>query len=71
MLVSNPYSSTTATAITSVINNNSTEAEQNCYHQCHVCGIISNCDETRQNCKLPFYDNKIRCSLCANRSSLF
>jgi hypothetical protein len=50
MLVSNPYSSTTATAITSVINNNSTEAEQTCYHQCHVCGIISNCDETRQNC---------------------
>jgi hypothetical protein len=71
MLVSIPYSTTTATAITNIINNNSTEAEQTCYHQCHICGIISNCDETRQNCKLPFYDNKIRCTLCANRSPLF
>jgi len=57
--------STTTAAITSIINNSNIEAELTCYHQCNVCGIIFNCDETQRNCKLPFYNNKVRCSLCA------
>ena len=48
-----------------------TEAQVICYHQCNTCGIIFGCDETRQKCGLPFYNNKIKCSLCASRSPLF
>ena len=59
-------SNTTTTAIT-------TEAQLICYHQCNICGIIFDCDESQkqQKCKLPFYNNKIKCSLCAIRSPLF
>ena len=52
-------------------NSEEVEAQLICYHQCKICGIVFDCDETQQKCGLPFYNTKIKCSLCANRSPLF
>ena len=59
--------------VSNTITTISTEAQVICYHQYNTCGIIFGCDETRQKCGLPFYNNNNnnKCSLCASRSPLF
>lgn len=75
VVVDNPTtiatSATTATAVKNIIVNDNTDAQLLCYHQCHVCGIIFDCEDSRQKCRLPFHNNRIKCSLCSNRSPLF
>ena len=74
IVVANPTiatSAATATAMTNIIINRNTDVELICYHQCHICGIIFDCDNSRQKCRLPFHNSKIKCSLCSNRSPLF
>jgi hypothetical protein len=44
-----------------------TVAKPDCSHQCNTCGIMYDCAETRQNCKLPFSSFKTKCVLCVNR----
>ena len=55
------------TAITSIstTENSTTENQLVCYHQCNTCGIIFDCVETRQKCKLPFSSYKTKCVSCA------
>jgi hypothetical protein len=76
IVVANPTiatsaATTTTTTMTDIIINRNTDVELICYHQCHICGIIFDCDNSRQKCRLPFHNSKIKCSLCSNRSPLF
>ena len=57
---------TTATDIAGI---STTGIQLVCYHQCRTCGIIYDCVETRQKCKLPFSDFRTKCFVCGRGRS--